>query len=469
MSSNGDQESTLYYTQIAMVEFIGTFFLSQLVASKYVFAIDGSQPIALGLGYVGILYATFPISGGQLNPAVTCGLLYRRKLSLREGLCCIVAQLLGGIFAGLVSYAIFNSNWDNVGYPEISEGFHASNAFVAEILESFLLVTVYMNATTTKAQEGKSFYGVAVGFVVLSTALLEATQRSTCNNSAVAMLALLQGSYKDLWVYFCAPLIGSLFACLAFPILNPAEDQHDISTAAKRLASLLTEFIGTFYLSYTVGMSVNAASFSNGFCAIGMMVASLIYMGAAISGAQYNPAVSLAIFIRRRWSSSSRAPTMKVVDLVMYSIVQVLASFAGALVAGYVNQDVGGITTFKVNTDHYTLFAGVVVEALYSFLLCFTVLMSGTLRYVQGNSYYGMACGFVVTAGIAAVSNISGGVFNPALGVSLPIIAMKHVKDIWVYVVGPYFGAVVAALVVNFVSFVEDGAEKTDLSHLTAF
>lgn len=51
-------------------------------------------------------------------------------------------------------------------------------------------------------------------------------------------------------------------------------------------------------------------------------------------------------------------------------------------------------------------------ESIFTFLLCFVVLTTATSQNVKGNSYYGLAIGFTVTAGAVAVGSISGGAFN---------------------------------------------------------
>merc|ERR1719487_8817 len=135
---------------------------------------------------------------------------------------------------------------------------------------------------------------------------------------------------------------------------------------------------------------------------------------------------------------------MSGVEMLSYMSAQLVAGFAGGGVASYVAEGVDQIATPHVNTDRNTLFAGFIVELLFSFFLVLTVLNVATLERVRGNSYYGLAIGFVVLAGVATVADISGGVFNPAVGIALPTITNDDTDDIWVYVIGPLLGAPVA-------------------------
>ncbi len=71
----------------------------------------GSQAIAIGFGLVSLVYVTGHFSGGQLNPAVSIGLVWRNKLNVFEATYCIIAQCVGAISAGLVCYLLYDSHW----------------------------------------------------------------------------------------------------------------------------------------------------------------------------------------------------------------------------------------------------------------------------------------------------------------------------------------------------------------------
>ncbi len=94
-------------------------------------------------------------------------------------------------------------------------------------------------------------------------------------------------------------------------------------------------------------------------------------------------------------------------------------------------------------------------EVLYSSLLVLTVLSAATNVKVSGNSYFGVAIGFTIIAGTVAVGAISGGCFNPAIGIALPALSGKKPEDFWVFLVGDMIGAVAASALYVFWYHVE--------------
>src|ERR1700680_227970 len=83
----------------------------------------------------------------------------------------------------------------------------------------------------------------------------------------------------------------------------------------------LTEFIGTFFLVLTIGLTVLSGSpFAP--LAIGASLMVMVYMGGHVSGAHYNPAVSLAVLLRGKLGP---------IDFVLYVISQVAGSLAASV------------------------------------------------------------------------------------------------------------------------------------------
>lgn len=197
----------------------------------------------------------------------------------------------------------------------------------------------------------------------------------------------------------------------------------------------LYEFIGTFFLVLTVGMTVmgpnNAGLLAP--LAIGSALAVMVYAGGHISGGHYNPAVSLAVFLRGKLGAS---------DLGLYWIAQILGGIAAAFIAIYLKGGVG------VTPMHLSIQA-VLAEFLFTFALCFVVLNVATAKETAGNSYFGFAIGFTVLIGAYAVGTISGGAFNPAVALGASIMNLTAWSDFWMFLVGNFAGAAVAALVFN--------------------
>jgi len=203
------------------------------------------------------------------------------------------------------------------------------------------------------------------------------------------------------------------------------------------MRNYLTEFIGTFFLCLTVGMTVLSGS-DLAPLAIGSSLMIMVYMGGHISGGHYNPAVSLAALLRGALPTSQFLP---------YLVSQLL----GAVAAGVMTQLILGNTAAPAPNVDATTTAAMLNEILFTFALCLVVLNVATSKKTEGNSYYGLAIGFTVVVGAFAGGGVSGGAYNPAVGVGLNLVhgmltgsAMSHM---WLYIAGPLVGGELAALV----------------------
>lgn len=196
----------------------------------------------------------------------------------------------------------------------------------------------------------------------------------------------------------------------------------------------LYEFIGTFFLVFTIGMVVIEPAAPLGFAplAIGSVLAVMIFAGGHISGALYNPAVSLAVFMRGKLSRN---------DLVLYWVIQFVAGAVAAFLALFLK---GFPATPPMTLD---LVRGFIVEFIFTFALCFVVLNVATAQATAGNSFYGLAIGFTVLVGAYAVGTISGGAFNPAVVLGVTLMGLFSWTNIWVYLIAQVAAALVAAFV----------------------
>jgi aquaporin Z len=197
------------------------------------------------------------------------------------------------------------------------------------------------------------------------------------------------------------------------------------------MSKYLAEFIGTFFLVATIGFAVLGGAGSMAPLAIGSALMVMIFAGGHVSGAHYNPAVTLAVCLRGKCP-----PT----DVVPYWVAQIAAAVAASLVVLFVQ---GGPKEPAVapNVVH-----ALIVEFLYTFALCYVVLNVATAKGTEGNSFYGLAIGFTVLAGAYSVGHISGGAFNPAVAVGITIMQLKPLASIWIYFVANFAAAVCAAL-----------------------
>jgi aquaporin Z len=194
----------------------------------------------------------------------------------------------------------------------------------------------------------------------------------------------------------------------------------------------LVEFIGTFFLVATIGFAVlKPGAEAMAPVAIGSILMVMIFAGGHVSGGHYNPAVTLAVFLRGKASST---------DLVAYWIAQVTAAIAAAVVVLLVKGH-RAEQAIVLNVMH-----ALIVEFLYTFALCYVVLNVATAKATAGNSFYGLAIGFTVLAGAYAVGPVSSAAFNPAVAVGITIMNLTSLSSIWIFFVANLAGGACAAL-----------------------
>ena len=196
-----------------------------------------------------------------------------------------------------------------------------------------------------------------------------------------------------------------------------------------------TEFVGTFFLVLTIALTVLGGS-PLAPLAIGVVLTAMVYMGGHVSGAHYNPAVSLAMLLRRGFDAK---------DFIPYVASQLLGSMAAALLAAAIL----GKTFAPAPGPGVSALSALLVEVAFTFALALVVLNVGTAKPIAGNSFYGIAIGFTVMAGAFAGGGISGGAFNPAVGTG-PILIKAwlgggSLANLWLYLVGPFIGGALAA------------------------
>lgn len=169
--------------------------------------------------------------------------------------------------------------------------------------------------------------------------------------------------------------------------------------------------------------------------AIGSALAVMIFAGGHISGAHYNPAVTLAVTLRGKCTWA---------DAIPYWIAQIAAAVAAALTVKFLK---GATALAAISPMVPNVPQALVAEFLFTFALCFMVLNVATAKGTAGNSFYGLAIGFTVLIGAYSVGSISGGAFNPAVAVGISILGLSAWANIWIFLVANFAAAVVAALV----------------------
>jgi len=198
----------------------------------------------------------------------------------------------------------------------------------------------------------------------------------------------------------------------------------------------LTEFVGTFLFLFVISL-VGPSGTPLTPLAIGCALMIMVYAGGAISGGHYNPAVTLGLASVKKMPGS---------DVIPYIVSQLLGGIAAFLLGGYIYKSGGihpgaGIDATKA----------LIVEAIFTFALVLVVLNVACSKATVGNSYFGLAIGFTIVVAATGGGPLSGGAFNPAVGISATVADVVYNKtgwqDIWLYIVGPIVGGLLAAMI----------------------
>jgi aquaporin Z len=219
---------------------------------------------------------------------------------------------------------------------------------------------------------------------------------------------------------------------------------------------------------------------------IGAMLMSMIYMGAATSGAHYNIAITLAVLLRTLFGATQDRFGAKAAT--SYIAVQLAGCICGSFVAVVVvgeEHQIGypAVPAESTGDDGEVVSAtdgsriesprasALVAEMLATFILVYVVLNVTTVTQLAGNSYFGIAIGMTVTAMGSAFGSVSGGALNPCIGLMGVVTGGGggDVGDVWIYWVGPITGAIVGTLVfrlMNYEEFHEHPGESKFMAHV---
>jgi aquaporin Z len=209
-----------------------------------------------------------------------------------------------------------------------------------------------------------------------------------------------------------------------------AEPHPYLGAAGRKYA---VEFIGAFFLTFAVGVAVLTGSAFTPLAA-GATLMVMIFAGGHISGGHYNPAVTLAVLVRRRIGFG---------DAAGYWVAQLAAGVIAAVIARAV---VNPPAVRTLTLTGHAVAAAAVVELLFTFALCYVVLNVATSKDQPGNQFFGLAIGFTVAAGAFAVGTISGGAFNPAVTLGAGVAGLFAWSSLWVYFVVQLGAAIAAGL-----------------------
>ena len=192
----------------------------------------------------------------------------------------------------------------------------------------------------------------------------------------------------------------------------------------------ITEFIGAFFLVLIVALTGEPL-------AIGATLMVMVFAGGHISGAHYNPAVTLAVWMRGKCETK---------DVFPYMMTQILAGIIAALIVGFF-KSAAAVTPASPDVAKALL-----NEVLFTFALAYVVLNTATSAKNAGNSYYGLAIAFTVVAGVYAGGAISGGAYNPAVAFGISVMGLSAWGNIWIFLVANFLGGALASAVYKVVN-----------------
>eukprot|EP00092_Neocalanus_flemingeri_P108197 GFUD01138931.1.p1 GENE.GFUD01138931.1~~GFUD01138931.1.p1 ORF type:complete len:256 (+),score=83.33 GFUD01138931.1:109-876(+) len=200
-----------------VAELVGTMFLVIIgcgAAMQWKTPFDTTQvSLAFGLAVMAIISFTGHISGGNLNPAVSVGLLAGGKLSLLKCILYIIAQCIGAVLGAGILYLVSPADVrdaSNLGSNGLGANVTPLGGMVMELLMTMLLVlVVYASAVDTGNKTSPMVAPLLIGLTVTAAHLVLMPYTGTSINPARSLgPALVSSSTADHWVFWVGPLLG---------------------------------------------------------------------------------------------------------------------------------------------------------------------------------------------------------------------------------------------------------------------
>lgn len=290
---------------------------------------------------------------------------------------------------------------------------------MVEFFYTLLLAFVVLSTACYSKAAGNQYFGLAIGFVIVAGGYGGGAISGGAFNPAVAIGL---GPHPNSWAYSYAAveLIAGASAAVVFMIVR--RDDYEDGWVATLPTKLLSEFIGTFYLCFTVGLNVYVGSKAAAL-SIAASLMCVIYALGSVSGAHFNPAVTVAVL-------ASARDLITTADALLYIGAQCFGGVAAMLLAlsladprsmGHLGPPPGAKDAVG---EPVGLRDCLDEEFMFTFGLAFTVLATATTRKPMTHMF-GLAIGFCVVVGGEAVL-YSGGALNPAVALSLEVASSVY-------------------------------------------
>jgi len=430
-------------------EFLGTFILVATVGANVLTGSSTWAVLSIASSLMVAIFALASVSGANFNPAVSLALCLNGSMPASTMAMYMVSQLAGGITAALCATAAFGefSNFGPAGkYTWVEAG-------IAETLYTFMLCFVVLRAAVADCNAPTNeYFAVAIGFVVVAGGYAAGGISGGAFNPAVAFgldVASAHLGVKYCFVYTGFELLGAALAVAVHKVVDTGA--KGTSTFMQKAVS---EFVGTYFLVLTVFLNVTGASPAGGL-SIAASLMCMIYALGSVSGANFNPAVTLALLITGKGGMTmSLAP--------MYMVMQVLGGFA----AGATSILITG-TKLTLLPPNFGYTPALIGETFYTFVLCFVVLNVACTTMPEklmgggpAAQIYGWAIGFCIMVGAGASGNVSGAALNPAVALPIDVMGKDFKWQSLGYTGVEFVGAALAAgamMAVRPAEFAKDG------------
>lgn len=210
-------------------EFVGTFVLTLVGCGVAV--VTGADivatSLAFGLTIVAMAYSIGNVSGCHINPAVSLSMLMTKKLTVKEFIFYVIAQVIGAIAAAAV-LGVLLASFKSLGANTYGgEGQLATNVWIALLVEcllTFIFITAILGVTSKK--ENNAVAGLVIGLTLTLVHLLGIKFTGTSVNPARSLgpaLLMCGTALKQVWVFVVAPLVGSILASVFY--MNVLKDK----------------------------------------------------------------------------------------------------------------------------------------------------------------------------------------------------------------------------------------------------
>lgn len=226
-----------------IAEFIGTFVLV-FVACGVAAATGGSlvaTSLAFGLVIVAMAYSIGRVSGCHINPAVSLGCLLDKRMSGKDFIGYVIAQILGGFVGAMLLWGIVKMSGASLADTAASNFMLSGDytvggvigALLTEIVLTAIFVYVILNVTAEDSNAGKKA-GIIIGLTLTLVHLIGINITGTSVNPARSIATafanlIYNGSAKALaqvWIFIVGPLLGAVVAALLYKGLNKNKEQE---------------------------------------------------------------------------------------------------------------------------------------------------------------------------------------------------------------------------------------------------